>query len=58
MKKQVSIIIAIFIQVTAAAQQKVIQLYNAAAPGSENWTYNEKYDSVPSPFVYNVSHPH
>jgi len=59
MKKQVSvsIIIAIFIHVTAAAQQKVIQLYNGAAPGSENWTYNEKYDSVPAPFVYNVSHP-
>ena len=23
----------------------------------KSWTYNEKYDSVPAPFVYNVSHP-
>jgi hypothetical protein len=24
------------------AQQKVIQLYNGAAPGSESWQYDEK----------------
>ena len=27
---------------TLKAQQKVIQLYNGAAPGSEAWTYNEQ----------------
>ena len=24
------------------AQQKIVQLYNAAAPGSENWTWSEQ----------------
>ncbi|MDQ2863403.1 MAG: alpha/beta hydrolase [Bacteroidota bacterium] len=36
------------------AQQKVIQLYNGAAPGSENWTYSEQ---AKDGAVYNVSHP-
>ena len=57
MKKQILIILTILFQVTIVAQQKVIQLYNGAPPGSEGWTYNEKSDSVPAPFVYNVSHP-
>src|SRR5690349_8049729 len=57
MKKHCLIILAILVHVTVVAQQKIIQLYDGAAPGSENWTYNEKYDSVPAPFVYNVSHP-
>jgi len=37
-------LIAAFLLLFAAgakAQQKVIQLYNGTAPGSENWTYNE-----------------
>jgi len=42
------------------AQQRVIQLYNGAAPGSENWTWDEKENSN-NQFgiraVYNVSHP-
>lgn len=43
---------------TAYAQQKVIQLYNGAAPGSENWDYNEKTtSSATDPLAYNVSHP-
>lgn len=41
------------------AQQKVIQLYNGAAPGSESWTYNEQiYKSgTQDALIYNVSHP-
>ncbi len=42
------------------AQQKVIQLYKGAAPGSENWTWNEaESDSNAwhTKAVYNVSHP-
>ena len=39
------------------AQQKVIPLYNGAAPGSENWTYNEQQVPLPSHVAYNVSHP-
>ncbi len=42
------------------AQQKVIQLYNGAAPGSENWTWNEAQkdsNAWHTPVVYNVSHP-
>jgi hypothetical protein len=45
------------IHVTTLARQKIIQLYNGTAPGSERWTCSEEYDSVPAPFVYNVSHP-
>ncbi len=42
------------------AQQKIIQLYQGAAPGSENWTWNEaESDSNAwnTKAVYNVSHP-
>lgn len=40
--------------------QKVIPLYNGAAPGSENWNWDEaRQDSnlFKTPIVYNVSHP-
>ena len=30
------------VALTAAAQEKPIPLYNGAAPGSENWTWDEK----------------
>jgi acetyl esterase/lipase len=46
-----------FFAIGVKAQQKVIQLYPGAAPGSESWTYNEKEVSNPYPIVYNVSHP-
>ncbi|HVV56573.1 MAG TPA: hypothetical protein VHC47_14665, partial [Mucilaginibacter sp.] len=54
------LLIALFVLTTSAghAQQKVVQLYNGTAPGSENWNYNEK--SAPSatdPLAYDVSHP-
>ena len=42
-----------------SAQQKVIQLYNGAAPGSESWTYQEQVykAGTSSAIIYNVSHP-
>ena len=42
------------------AQQKVIQLYNGAAPGSEKWSWDEKGNDKNmwnTKVVYNVSHP-
>ncbi len=42
------------------AQQKVIQLYNGAAPGSEKWNWDEKVNEKNmwnTKIVYNVSHP-
>ena len=43
---------------TVRAQQKVIPLYNGAAPGSENWNYDEKLaPSATDPLAYDVSHP-
>jgi len=52
--------ICMFVILHANAQQKVIQLYNGAAPGSESWTWNEaRSDSnvFNTVAVYNVSHP-
>ncbi|QEC66866.1 carboxylesterase family protein [Panacibacter ginsenosidivorans] len=52
--------IGLFIFVIAHAQQKVIQLYNGAAPGSESWTWNEAENDSniwQTKVVYNVSHP-
>jgi acetyl esterase/lipase/lysophospholipase L1-like esterase len=43
-----------------SAQQKVIPLYNGAAPGSENWTWNEAEsdsNAWKTKAVYNVSRP-
>lgn len=55
------ILIAVFLFATfcTKAQQKVIQLYNGAAPGSESWTYNEQVykPETKEVLVYNVSHP-
>jgi len=41
------------------AQQKVIQLYNGPAPGSESWTYQEQeYKAgTTNTLIYNVSDP-
>src|SRR5438552_1974699 len=50
----------LLVVVIAHAQQKVIQLYNGAAPGSESWTWNEAENdnnSWNTKVVYNVSHP-
>jgi acetyl esterase/lipase len=45
--------------ISTTAQQKVIQLHNGAAPGSEQWTYNEQVYKAGTneALVYNVSHP-
>ena len=37
--------------------QKIIQLYNGNAPGSETWRYNEQQTDKPFPITYNVAHP-
>jgi predicted peptidase len=45
---------------TGFAQQKVIQLYDGPAPGSESWTWNEAENDNnlwKTKVVYNVSHP-
>lgn len=42
------------------AQQKVIQLYQGAAPGSESWTWSEQQsdqNAFNTKVVFNVSHP-
>ncbi len=51
---------ASLLSVTLLAQQRVIPLYNSAAPGSENWTQEEKENSQNSwrtRVVYNVARP-
>jgi len=54
-------VVAILIFVSASLQaQKVIQLYNGKAPGSENWTWKEKSSDKNfwnTPLVYNVVDP-
>ncbi|MEP7143190.1 MAG: alpha/beta hydrolase [Ferruginibacter sp.] len=46
--------------VSISAQQKVIQLYDNTAPGSEKWTWEEKENdsnSINTKVVYDVVHP-
>jgi acetyl esterase/lipase len=46
--------------ITINAQQKVIQLYNGAVPGSENWNWDEGIDnnnSWKTQVAYNVTRP-
>jgi acetyl esterase/lipase/lysophospholipase L1-like esterase len=60
MNKRLLIAFMVFATLSARAQQKVIQLYKGAAPGSESWTWEEKQlDSNlwHTPVVYNVTHP-
>jgi acetyl esterase/lipase len=59
MPKIIVIACLLFTFASTKAQQKVIQLYSAAAPGSENWTYNEQEykPGTNDALVYNVSHP-
>src|SRR3954465_440050 len=54
------LLLSVFSVTIINAQQKVIQLYNGAAPGSENWTWNEAENDSnawKTKVVYNVSHP-
>lgn len=59
MKKLLVIACLLFLAFSTKAQQKVIQLYKGAAPGSENWAYNEQEykPGTNDALVYNVSHP-
>src|SRR6187431_2074814 len=61
MKKQfVFVTLTLLLNTVLFAQQKVIQLYDGPAPGSENWTWNEAENdnnSWQTKVVYNVSRP-
>ena len=60
MKKLFIPILSIFLSILSNAQQKVIQLYEGPAPGSENWTWSEAENdnnSWQTKVVYNVSKP-
>ncbi len=60
MNKRIITAFLLLFAMSAGAQQKVIQLYDGAAPGSGNWTYNEKEfaDSARhDTLAYNISHP-
>ena len=61
MKKQFFFVtLALLLNIVLFAQQKVIQLYDGPAPGSENWTWNEAENdnnSWQTKVVYNVSRP-
>jgi acetyl esterase/lipase/lysophospholipase L1-like esterase len=58
--KRLAILVLLFIVVAVNAQQKVISLYNGAAPGSENWNWNEAendHNMFNTKVVYNVTKP-
>jgi acetyl esterase/lipase/lysophospholipase L1-like esterase len=60
MNKKLLFLLLLIASASVNAQQKVIQLYNGAAPGSEKWTWNETEDSLNmyhAHTIYNVSHP-
>lgn len=59
MNKILIVVSFLLLAVITNAQQKVIQLYNGAAPGSEKWTYNEQVykPGTNEALIYNVSHP-
>ncbi len=60
MNKRLIIGLLLLLTICAKAQQKIIQLYNGAAPGSESWTWDEKEKNKndrEEKFVYNVVHP-
>src|SRR5438045_1995966 len=58
--KQFIICLAMLVSVIVNAQQKEIRLYKGPAPGSENWTWQEKTNnknSIRLTTVYNVVDP-
>lgn len=60
MKKILLISMIILFAIGAKAQQKVIQLYKGAAPGSETWNWSQKESAdnmYHSNAIYNVVHP-
>jgi len=59
MKKLITLLFLV-ISFAGIAQQKVIQLYNGAAPGSENWNWPEgvnENNMFRTKIVYNVTKP-
>lgn len=60
MSKHFLIILPVFLAASLAAQ-KIITLYNGAAPGSENWNWKEKEFFVKEPLnanvAYNITNP-
>ena len=59
-KRFVSIILSLLLNTILFAQQKVIQLYDGPAPGSESWNWNEAENdnnSWQTKVVYNVAKP-
>jgi len=60
MNKKLIFLLLILFAYRANAQQQVIQLYKGAAPGSENWTWNETENSdnmYHAHTIFNISHP-
>jgi acetyl esterase/lipase/lysophospholipase L1-like esterase len=58
--RRIMIVFLMFLALGIKAQQKVIPLYNGAAPGSEKWTYNEKEyinNEWRATIAYNISRP-
>ncbi len=58
--KRFAFLVLLFIAGAVSAQQKVIPLYNGAAPGSENWNWNEAENDnnmFNTKVVYNVTKP-
>lgn len=59
-KRLLFLLSMILLSVSGWAQEKVIQLYNGVAPGSEDWTWNEAVsdnNAWKTKAVYNVSKP-
>ena len=59
MNIRIMIACLLFTSFAGKAQQKVVQLYDGNAPGSESWNYTEKeyHAGNKDALVYNVSHP-
>ncbi len=58
--KKLLILFLFLAPVQIFAQQKVLNIYDGPAPGSENWKWNEAYlekNAWNTPAVYNVSKP-
>jgi len=58
--KRSAVLVLLFIVKAASAQQKIIPLYNGAAPGSENWSWAEgeqDQNIFNTKVVYNVTKP-
>src|SRR5258705_3361794 len=60
MNKNIILFCFLLLAGVAHTQQKVIRLYDGAAPGSEKWNWDEKENDKNmwnTKVVYNVSHP-